>query len=79
MIPEGNPGTQPGYSLESIKILNGERFKDNDIACYLDSKTLAPNPLVARWIEEEAALRIFNEVGAPLKFSDIHSVHFSND
>lgn len=79
LVPDGNPGTQPGYSVESIKILNGERFKDNDIACYLDSKTLAPNPLVARWIEEEAALRIFNEVGAPLKFSDIHSVHFSNN
>jgi hypothetical protein len=42
LIPDGNPGTQPGYSVESIKILNGERFKDNDIACYLDSKTLAP-------------------------------------
>jgi hypothetical protein len=42
LIPDGNPGSQMGYSVESIKILNGERFKDNDIACYLDSKTLTP-------------------------------------
>lgn len=42
MVPDGNPGTQPGYSVESIKILNGLRFKDNNIACYLDSKNLTP-------------------------------------
>lgn len=79
MLTDGNPGTQPGYSVESIKILNGDRFKDNSIACYLDSKTLTPQPLVARWVEEEAALKIYNEIGAPLKFSDVHSVHFAND
>ena len=60
LVPDGNPGTQPGYSLESIKILNGERFKENNISCYLDSKTLAPHPLVSKWIEEEAALKIYN-------------------
>jgi len=37
LVPDGNPGTQMGYSMESIKILNGDRFKDNNVACYLDS------------------------------------------
>lgn len=75
----GNLGGQDGYSLESVKILNGERFKDNDVACYLSrSKQMEPQPLVARWVEEENALRIFSEnATSPLRFSDIHSIHFS--
>ncbi len=60
----GNLGTQDGYSLESIKILNGQRFKDNDVACYLSrSKNMEPQQLTARWVEEESALRLFSENG----------------
>jgi len=35
--------------------------------------------LVSRWIEEESALKIFNENGNLLRFSQVHSIHFGND
>ena len=79
-IPQGGKlGTQDGFSLESVKILNGERFKYNDIACYLSrSKNLKPYPLTIRWAEEESALHIFSEnSSSPLRFSDIQSIYFS--
>ena len=41
---------------------------------------LKPQPLVVRWVDEENALRIFSDNGqTQVKFSDIHSIHFSNN
>lgn len=73
----GKAGSQDGYSIESVKILNGARFKDNDVACYLStSKNLEPQQLVARYVEEENVVRLFSDQST-LRFSDIHSIHFS--
>jgi hypothetical protein len=32
---EGHRGSQAGYNLDTIKFLNGNSLKDNNIACYL--------------------------------------------
>lgn len=40
---------------------------------------MVPKKLTVKWVEEENALRIYSDNAIPvLKFSDIHSIHFSN-
>jgi hypothetical protein len=72
---EGHRGSQTGYNLESIKFLNAESLKDNDVACYLGIKNqLQPKMLTVTYIPEEKALKISADTF--LNFHDIHSIHF---
>jgi hypothetical protein len=74
---EGHRGSQTGYNLDSIKFLNAEALKDNDVACYLGIKNqLQPKMLTTVWIPEEKAFKISADTEF-LNFHDIHSIHFA--
>lgn len=74
---EGHRGSQDGYSLDSVKFLNGESLKDNTVACYLSvSNKLQPVGLGLEYIESEKAFRVFAQDQA-VRFHDIHSIHIA--
>jgi hypothetical protein len=78
-LNEGNRGTQDGYTLDSLKILNAESLNETSVACYPSiSDKLKPVDLSIEYIGADRVLKISGS-GAPVKLHDIHSIHLAAD
>ena len=76
-LQEGMRGSQDGYLLESVKILNAAPLQDSIAACYLSVKNnLKPVGLGIEYLGSDNVLKL-SGLEKPVRFSDIHSIHIA--